>query len=168
MAINIKLKTSKDSDAQRQGWVGYDSSKIYGSEGPYAEDKNGDRVKSIFSSSYAELEPQIIADRLNNRLPTSGDDFNPDFPLGSVSYTYNAEEVSNNVRSDDLHNVENCEQRKAPNVSLPGSEEYTVPFKSETSKGGFGNDAEEGSLHSGGLEGAEGLLDSIEILTKYS
>ena len=30
MPVNLELKKSLDSDAQRQGFVGYDSQKIYG------------------------------------------------------------------------------------------------------------------------------------------
>lgn len=164
MPVNLELKKSLNSDAQRQGFVGYDSQKIYGSSGRYSEEKNGERVKEIFDSSYTSLDAQEIADQMKLRL--SNDDYNPDFPSNSVAYDYQVE--SNSIRSEDLFNVESGEKRLAPNVSFPSNEEvssYENPFVSATSQGGFGNDKFENSLHA---ENTEGELDSLEILTKYS
>ena len=160
MSINIPLKKSKDSDAQRQGLVGYDAQKIYSAD----EQKNAERVKDIFDNAYTSLSAQEIADNMRSRL--SNDDYNPDFPSNSIAYDYQVEK--NNVRSDDLFNVDSGEKRLAPNVSFPSNKEvssYENPFISRTSKGGFGNDKFENSLHA---ENVEGELDSLEILTKYT
>mgnify|MGYP001183862737 CR=1 FL=1 len=160
MPVNIPLKKSKNSDAQRQGFVGYDAQKIYGSEA----ERNAERVKDIFDSSYTSLDSQEIADKMRSRLRS--DDYNPDFPSNSIAYDYQVE--SNSVRSEDLFNVDSGEKRLAPNVSFPSSEgvsSYENPFVSTTSQGGFGNDKFENSLHA---ENVEGELDSLEILTKYS
>ena len=166
MAVQIPLKKDTNNDAERQGHVGYNTGRIYGNDETY--ELNGERVKSIFGTDFTSLPSQTIANlMLGGRVQESGQINNPDFEVGSVNYLYQRDLVSNSIRSSDLDNVENGEERKAPNVALE-SDEYIAPFQSSTSKGGFGNDAEEGSLHSGGLEGAEGLLDSIEILTKYS
>ena len=166
MAVQIPLKKDVNNDAERQGHVGYNSGRIYGDEEVY--DKNGDRVKSIFDQSFTSLSSQEIANlMLGGRVQQFGEINNPDFEIGEVNYLYQKDLVSSSIRSSDLHNIESGEERKAPNVALPDSPEYFDLFQSETSNGGFGNNAEEGSLHSGGLEGSEGLLDSIEILSKY-
>ena len=101
----------------------------------------------------------------------SPDNFNPDFESNSVSYNYNIEQVSaNKNRGEDLFLSEEEEAlemtvvRKAPNVSINASE-YVSPFQtSSISKGGFGNDALENSLHA---PSSEGELDSIEVFEKY-
>lgn len=175
MTVQIPLKKDVNNDAERQGHVGYSSGRIYGdSDDVYV--KNGDRVKAIFDQSFTALSSQAIANlMLGGRVQESGQINNPDFAQNSVSYSYEKDQVSNSIRSADLHNTAaNGEERKAPNVALPDSSEYVAPFLSSTSNGGFGNNAEEGSLHSKELSensSAEDLItrlpDSIEILTKY-
>ena len=163
MAVQIPLKKDSNNDAERQGHVGYNSGRIYGDDEVY--DKNGDRVKSIFGQSFTSLSSQEIANLMvEGRKQESGQINNPDFEQDSVSYTYQKDQVSKSIRSSDLHNITNGEERKAPNVALPDSPEYVAPFQSSTSNGGFGNDAEEGSLHAKSLESDP---DSIEILSKY-
>lgn len=185
MTVQLKLKTDFNTDAQRQGHVGFDVDKIY--EVVPGEDVdrelNGDRSLKIFSlvdrQEYSDLSAKevamrMITERLSNN-PGSGN-YNPDFtPEEAVnSYSYNKEITSaSKERSSDLNNRSGDEdegvQRFAPNVVFPNNEEapYQAPFKSELSKGGFGNSAEEGSLHTRGELGTEGELDSIEVLSKY-
>tara|TARA_B100000927_G_scaffold270105_1_gene245995 strand:+ start:7035 stop:7514 length:480 start_codon:yes stop_codon:yes gene_type:complete len=158
MPINIELKKEKNNDAQRQGHVGFDPNKIYDPSSVYAEDGNCVRVKNIFKTNFTDLSSQEIADAMKNRL--SNQDYNPDFDF--VSYEYKKSDFINKIRSEDLHNIESGEERKAPNVALPDSEEYVQP---KEGNGGFGNDKFENSLHS---ESSEGEIDSLEILTKYS
>ena len=170
MPVQIPLKLNFDRDAQRQGHVGYSSEKIYPADpstgnNPYVNAAdgvpNGDRVKNIFSTDYTNEPANIIsAKMISNRLPSVGDDLNPDFALGSVSYGYQRDEVSNSFRAKDLGDVGDVERkaRKAPNVSPNNEEEYIKPFQTASdSKGGFGNEAEEGTLHT----------DSIEVISKY-
>jgi hypothetical protein len=174
MTVQIPLKKDANNDAERQGHVGYSSGRIYGdSDDVYV--KNGDRVKAIFDQSFTALSSQAIANSmLDGRVQESGQINNPDFAQNSVSYSYEKDQVSNSIRSADLHNTTNGEEIKAPNVALPDSPAYVKPFLSSTSNGGFGNNAEEGSLHSKEISensSAEDLItrlpDSIEILTKY-
>ena len=173
MTVQIPLKKDVNNDAERQGHVGYNSAIIYGVSNDVVQ--NGDRVKDIFDQSFTALSSQAIANlMLGGRVQESGQINNPDFAQNSVSYSYQKDQVSNSIRSADLHNTTNGEERKAPNVALPDSSEYVAPFLSSTSNGGFGNNAEEGSLHSKDLSensSAEDLItrlpDSIEILTKY-
>lgn len=163
MAVQIPLKKDANNDAERQGHVGYNSGRIYGDDEVY--DKNGDRVKSIFDQSFTSLSSQEIASlMIEGRIQESGQINNPDFVQDSVSYSYQKDQVSRSIRSSDLHNIESGEERKAPNVALPDSPEYVAPFQSATSNGGFGNNAEEGSLYTESLESDP---DSIEILSKY-
>lgn len=173
MTVQIPLKKDVNNDAERQGHVGYNSAIIYGVSNDVVQ--NGDRVKDIFDQSFTALSSQAIANlMLGGRVQESGQINNPDFAQNSVSYSYQKDQVSNSIRSADLHNTTNGEEIKAPNVALPDSSEYVAPFLSSTSNGGFGNNAEEGSLHSKDLSrdsSAEDLIarlpDSIEILTKY-
>ena len=158
MPINIELKKEKNNDAQRQGHVGFDPTKIYDPSSIYAEDNNCVRVKNIFKKDYTDLSSQEVADAMKSRL--TNQDYNPDFDF--VSYEYQKSDFRNNIRSEDLHNIESGEERKVPNVALPSSEEYIQPKKGS---GGFGNDKFKNSLHA---ENTEGEVDSLEILSKYS
>lgn len=169
MAVQIPLKTNPERDAQRQGHVGYSKEVIYpGEDNPYVvnNEPNGDRVKNIFSNDYTGISAQEIGNRMIlNRLPSDGDDLNPDFALGSVSYNYQKDEVSNSFRAEDLRE----EGRKAPNVLPNNEDQYIEPFQTLSErKGGFGNEAEEGTLHKSS-EGRllAGLPDSIEVISKY-
>ena len=178
MPVQIPLKLNFDRDAQRQGHVGYNTDKIYpidpGSEdNPYgdADDgvPNGDRVKSIFDDSYTNMSAIEIAQKLNVASRTQlGDDFNPDFARGEVDYFYSNR--PDRQRALDLKENRNDKSLKfAPNVK-PNSETYAyvVPFKSPDSNGGFGNDAEEGTLHRFNKERPFGVLpDSSEFVLKY-
>ena len=169
MPVQIPLKLNFDRDAQRQGHVGYSSEKIYPNPGnnPYVNGTpNGDRVKNIFSTDYSNEPANVIsAKMISNRLPSDGDDLNPDFALGSVSYGYQRDEVSSSFRAKDLEGV----ARKAPNVSPNNEEKYIEPFQTASdSKGGFGNEAEEGTLHAESNDNPLRILpDSIEVISKY-
>ena len=174
MAVQIPLKTDPNRDAQRQGHVGYSDEIIYAndlerSSSPYVKPdslSNGQRVKNIFSTDYSNEPAQNIGNRMIlNRLPSDGDDLNPDFALGSVSYGYQRDEVSSSFRAKDLGDYE----RKAPNVSPNNEEEYIEPFQTASeSKGGFGNEAEEGTLHAESNDNPLRILpDSIEVISKY-
>ena len=181
MSINLPIKKDPNTDAQRQGLVGYDDDKIYpkneSGTNPYVivnQDSNALRVKSIFSDNFTGMSSEEISKAmLTNRLGKGvvADDFNPDFKSSSVKYDYDVEQVSaNKNRAEDLYLTEEEEAlemttaRKAPNVSINASE-YVKPFQtSSISKGGFGNDALENSLHTPSSEGA---LDSIEVFEKY-
>ena len=174
MAVQIPLKTDPNRDAQRQGHVGYSDEIIYAndlerSSSPYVEPgslSNGQRVKNIFSTDYSNEPANVIsAKMISNRLPTDGDDLNPDFALGSVSYGYQRDEVSSSFRAKDLDGKE----RKAPNVSPNNEVEYIEPFQTASeSKGGFGNEAKEGTLHAESSDNPLRIFpDSIEIISKY-
>jgi len=185
MTVQINLKTDSNIDAQKHGHVGYNSNKIYEnvSGDDLVRDKNAERSIEIFStdlreeysdSSAAQIAIKMISERLSKE--PGGGSFNPDFSSEEAinAYSYSKTRTSENKeRSDDLSNTPGSDeegvQRFAPNVAFPNNEEvpYRAPFKCPTSNGGFGNSAEEGSQHSGGLSGSEGFLDSIEILSKY-
>ena len=165
MPVQIPLKLNFDRDAQRQGHVGYTREKIYpGVENnPYVDGvPNGDRVKDIFDDSYTNMSALEIAQKLNiASRAQSPDDFNPDFAKGEVNYAY--KNRSNSKRALDLGE----DQKFAPNIK-PDSETYVEPFKSLNSNGGFGNDAEEGTLHKLNSERPLSVLpDSIEFVLKY-
>lgn len=165
MTVQIPLKKDSNRDAQRQGHVGFSDLVIYPGQDS-SELSNGSRVKSIFLSEFTDLSSKEIALPFFKREQEQNQINNPDFEPSRVtnSYLYN-KNVSTSIRSKDLHNIDDEAERKAPNVALPESSDYIAPFEGS---GGFGNDAEENSLHSGGLTGSEGLLDSLEILEKYN
>ena len=108
-----------------------------------------------------------IAQKLNiaSRAQLS-DDFNPDFAAGEVNYFYSNR--PDRQRALDLkENTDDKSLKIAPNVN-PDSETYVAPFKSPNSNGGFGNDAEEGTLHKFNSERPLGVLpDSAEFVLKY-
>jgi hypothetical protein len=181
MTINLPIKKDPNTDAQRQGHVGYNKDKIYplddSGSNPYVtgDEPNAERVKRIFDNSFTVMTPLQISNKMLERLGVSNvinDNFNPDFESNSVSYKYNVEQVSaNKNRGEDLFLNESQQDitnlRKAPNVAFPSNEQvnsYENPFVSETSNGGFGNDKFKNSLHD---TDTEGELDSLEVFEKY-
>ena len=173
MPVQIPLKLNFERDAQRQGHVGYSTEKIYPADpstgnNPYVDGiPNGDRVKGIFDDRYTSLEANEVAVRSLARIQFS-QDFNPDFAAGEVDYSYRNR--SNSQRASDLLlSNEDKTLKRAPNVN-PDSETYVEPFKSLISNGGFGNDAEQGTLHKADPNDATDsadMPDSAEFLLKY-
>ena len=179
MSINLPIKKNPNTDAQRQGHVGYNDDTIYpkdsSGKNPYVianQDSNATRVKSVFGNNFTSMSSLEISKAMLLRLDEGEieDNFNPDFGSSSVSYNYDIEQISaDKNRGEDLFLSEEeagsamTDSRRAPNVSISASE-YVAPFKSDKSNGGFGNNALTNSLHK---DSNEGKLDSLEVFEKY-
>ena len=181
----IGLNVDPNADAQKNGFVGFDSTVIYSDSILYATGaqffkKNGARSADIFRNDYTNARARKIAFRLhdgkglfNTEDETFNDEelqnpeggsFNPDFDV--VSFSYNREIISPDVENTNKDSVDKT--HKAPNVVFPNKQdvtEYFPPFKSATSNGGFGNSAEDGTLHGPTVE--NDIIDSVQVITKY-
>ena len=94
-----------------------------------------------------------VAELFNRQLDSSGEieeDFNPDFPAGSVSFGYNK---TLDRSAEDLEGIPTA---RSPNIAHPvGGFAHGL-----IGGGGFGNDKNEKSI-------ADGLIDSVQFAGKY-
>lgn len=128
-----------------------------------------DAIEAKITRIQSQYADGFLLDRtIENVMDVDGNDlgyevgsdsaYNPDFPVETMSYTYNKDVYIPSQRGEDVDGV--VAGKKAPNVAYPNKEDSTY-ISPKAGNGGFG-------VHPSKNSKNEGVLTSLQVTGRYT